>query len=284
MFGAFKFNKSEWLTSGFHLVILVFAVQDESGRLWPYALGAVAIVSFFAWILAYRRYRYIHDLPTSKVASAAQGYVELFGRSERLDGEPLLSKLTGLPCCWYRYYIERKTSGDKWQYEDSGTSIAHFFLVDDTGRCVVSPEGAEVLSSRKQVWTEGNYRYTEWLLLSQGPLYAVGVTDKFPDLAALKRQLEKAGKAAAFWLVGRQQAVRSFRLEALSQGIPVYDEISKAVASLAAAVRFRRRMERAAIPVSRSIRRSAHSPPPIAPQLARERVWALRLVAPMAGS
>jgi hypothetical protein len=174
MFGAFKFNKSEWLTSGFHLVILVFAVQDESGRLWPYALGAVAIVSFFAWILAYRRYRYIHDLPTSKVASAAQGYVELFGRSERLDGEPLLSKLTGLPCCWFRYYIERKTSGDKWQYEDSGTSIAHFFLVDDTGRCVVSPDGAEVLSSRKQVWTEGNYRYTEWLLLSQGPLYAVG--------------------------------------------------------------------------------------------------------------
>ena len=103
--------------------------------------------------------------------------------------------------------------------------------------------------------------------------FPVGVTDKFPDLAALKRQLEKAGKAAAFWLVGRQQAVRSFRLEALSQGIPVYDEISKAVASLAAAVRFRRRMERAAIPVSRSIRRSAHSPPPIAPQLARERVW-----------
>jgi acyl-CoA synthetase (NDP forming) len=103
--------------------------------------------------------------------------------------------------------------------------------------------------------------------------FPVGVTDKFPDLAALKRKLEKAGKAAVFWLVGRQQAVRSFRLEALSQGIPVYDEISKAVASLAAAVRFRRRMERTRVPVSRSLKRSPLSPPPIPLELARERVW-----------
>lgn len=174
MVGAFSFNKSEWLTGGVHLVILLVAAQDESGRLWPYALGIMALISFFAWVAAYRRYRQIHDLPTSKVASAAQGYVELFGRSDRLDGEPLVSKLSGLPCCWFRYYIERKGANDKWQHEASGTSIAHFLLIDDSGRCVVSPDGAEVLSNRKQVWTEGNYRYTEWLLLPQGPLYAVG--------------------------------------------------------------------------------------------------------------
>ena len=174
MVGAFSLTRSEWLTSGFHLVILVFAFQDESGRLWPWALGVVSLVSFFAWILAYRRYRQIHDLPTSKVASAAQGYVELFGRSERLDGELVASKISGLPCCWYRYYIERKEQGGKWKQVDSGVSRAHFLLVDDTGRCVISPEGAEVLCSRKQVWTEGSYRYTEWLLLRQAPLYAVG--------------------------------------------------------------------------------------------------------------
>ena len=174
MIGAFSLTRSEWLTSAFHLVILLVAVQDESGRLWPFALALVAIVSFFAWVLAYRRYRQIHDLPTSRVASAAQGYVELFGRSERLPGQPLVSKLSGLPCCWFRYYIERKDSDDRWKEVDSGVSVAHFLLVDDTGRCVISPEGAEVLSSRKQVWTEGAYRYTEWLLLEQGPLYAIG--------------------------------------------------------------------------------------------------------------
>ncbi|HXV11259.1 MAG TPA: hypothetical protein VD839_10700 [Burkholderiales bacterium] len=174
MVGAFRVGRSEWLTSAFHLVILIVAFQDDSGRLWPFALALVAIVSFVAWVLAYRRYRQIHDLPTSKVASAAQGYVELFGRSERLAGEPLVSKLSGLPCCWFRYYIEQKESNDKWKEIDSGVSVAHFLLVDDTGRCVISPEGAEVLCSRKQVWTEGVYRYTEWLLLEQGPLYAIG--------------------------------------------------------------------------------------------------------------
>ncbi|HET7597715.1 MAG TPA: hypothetical protein VFK15_12355, partial [Burkholderiales bacterium] len=80
------------------------------------------------------------DNPTSKVASAAQGYVELFGRSELLDGSRLVSTRTGLPCCWYRYYIERRTSNDKWEYVDSGESQDHFLLVDDTGRCVISPE------------------------------------------------------------------------------------------------------------------------------------------------
>lgn len=38
-------------------------------------LFAVAAVSFFAWMANYRRYRQIHDLPTSRIASAAQGYV-----------------------------------------------------------------------------------------------------------------------------------------------------------------------------------------------------------------
>lgn len=174
MVGAYKFYTSDWLTGGIHFIIIVIAAQDDSGALWPYALAAMAAVSFFAWIAAFRRYRQIHDLPTSNVASAAQGYVELFGRSEPIPGGPLLSKLTGLTCCWFRYYVERKGSDDKWHYEDSGASIHHFLLVDDTGQCVISPDGAEVISNRKQTWTEGDYRYTEWLLLAKGLLYAIG--------------------------------------------------------------------------------------------------------------
>jgi len=174
MLGVLKHHASGWLTGGIHLIILVIAAQDDSGALWPYALAAMAGVSFFAWIAAFRRYRQIHDLPTSKVASAAQGYVELLGRSEPIPGEPLASKLTGLPCCWFRYYVERKGSDNKWHYEDSGTSVHHFLLVDDTGECVISPDAAEVISNRKQTWTEGDYRYTEWLLLPKGILYAIG--------------------------------------------------------------------------------------------------------------
>lgn len=195
MVGTFKFYTSEWLTGGIHLIIIVIAAQDDSGALWPYAIALMAAVSFFAWIAAYRRYRQIHDLPTSKVASAAQGYVELFGHSEPLPGEPVLSKLTGLPCCWFRYYIERETADNKWAYEDSGASLAHFLLVDDSGQCVISPEGAEVMSNRKQTWKQGHYRYTEWLLLPKGILYAIGEfstqggaqaeLDERPDVSAM---------------------------------------------------------------------------------------------------
>jgi hypothetical protein len=174
MAGAIGLHRSEWLTGSIHFVILAIAFQAEDAAVWPYALSAMSIVSFFAWMAAYRRYRHIHDLPTSKVASAAQGYVELVGRSERLPGSTLVSTRTGLPCCWYRYHIERRTSNDKWERVDSGESDEHFLLVDDTGQCVISPEGAEVLTDRKETWTQGDYRHTEWLLLPKSALYALG--------------------------------------------------------------------------------------------------------------
>src|SRR4051794_9943525 len=141
MTGAFRQYTANWLTGGLHLIIVMVAVQADSMRVWPFALAAMTTVSFCAWMANYRRYRQVDDVPTSKIASAAQGYVELLGKSVSMD-TPVLSPVSGLPCCWYRYRIERNTSGDKWQHEDSGESIAHFLLVDDTGQCIISPDGA----------------------------------------------------------------------------------------------------------------------------------------------
>ena len=166
--------RTGWLTGGLHLLILWIAVEAESSEVWPYALAAMAIVSFFAWMANYRRYRQIHDLPTSRVASAAQGYVELFGRSVPIPDSPVTAPLSGLPCCWYSYTVESKGSDNKWKHEDSGESIAHFLLVDDTGEAVVSPDGAEICYARSSTWTQGDRRYTEELLLPQGELYALG--------------------------------------------------------------------------------------------------------------
>lgn len=166
--------RTGWLTGGLHLVILWLAIEAESAEAWPYALAAMAAVSFFAWIANYRRYRHVHDVPTSKVASAAQGYVELFGRSEVIPDSPILAPLSGTRCCWYSYCLERRTSNDKWTTEDSGESVGHFLLVDDTGHCVISPDGAEILYPQRKTWREGDRRYTEELLLPGGLLYALG--------------------------------------------------------------------------------------------------------------
>jgi hypothetical protein len=166
--------RTGWLTGGLHLLILWMSFEAESADVWPFSLAGMAIVSFFAWMANYRRYRQIHDLPTSKVASAAQGYVELFGRSVPIPDSPILAPLSGLACCWYSYTIEEKGSDNKWKHVDSGESIAHFLLVDDTGQAVISPDGAEICYARSSSWTQGDRRYTEELLVPQGELYALG--------------------------------------------------------------------------------------------------------------
>jgi len=135
-----RMHQPGWLSGIIHVVILGVAIQAESAEVWPFALLAMSGVSFFAWIANYRRYRYIHDLPTSRVASAAQGYVELTGRGQPFGDIPLLGRLTQLPCLWYRYKIEQRTSRNKWQTVDSGESDDTFMLRDDTGVCVVDGE------------------------------------------------------------------------------------------------------------------------------------------------
>jgi hypothetical protein len=170
----FRFFTSEWLAGGLHLVIVVVTLHTVSAEAWPFSLAAMSVVSFVAWIVSYRRYRTTADLPTSNVASAAQGYVELFGRSAQTGESSLRSKLSGTPCCWYRFYIEEKTSHDKWSLVDSGISTDPFLLVDATGRCIVDPDGAEVICTQKKTWTQGTHRYTEWLLAPDSQLYAIG--------------------------------------------------------------------------------------------------------------
>lgn len=173
-FGKARMHGPWWFTGAAHFFIIIIAVKTETPAAWPWALLAMCGVSFFAWLGNYRRYRQIHDLPTSKVASAAQGYVELIGRGELADGTPVISRLGHKPCCWYRYEIEEQKSDNKWQTIDQGTSIAHFLLVDDSGACVISPEDAEVVTSNHHTWIEEPYRHTEWLLLPGEVLYALG--------------------------------------------------------------------------------------------------------------
>lgn len=174
MIGSSRLHQPGWLSGAFHFVIIAIAIQAESAEVWPFALLAMSVVSFVAWAANYRRYRQISDLPTSKVASAAQGYVELFGRAEMLPGVPVRSQLSNTNCCWYCFEVEEKTSDNKWHTVDSGKSVAHFALIDDTGLCVVSPDGAEVLTNDHKSWAQGDRRYNEWLLLPASILYAIG--------------------------------------------------------------------------------------------------------------
>src|SRR5690606_9806630 len=74
-------------------------------------LAAASAAALFFMVRNLRTARTIEDTPTSKIRSAAQGYVELSGTASS-TGETIAAPLSGTPCLWYRYTIER--------YERSG--------------------------------------------------------------------------------------------------------------------------------------------------------------------
>ncbi len=174
------------------------------------ALTVLACISVAAWILVTRRAEAMAVTPTSKVASAAQGYVEICGRAEQLDVTPTLSPYTGLPCVWYRYRVEQRDSNKRWVHVDSRCSDQCFRLVDESGACVVDPAGAEVLTSRAETWIRDGYRYTEQLLLAKDYLYAIGEFSSASG-ATLERDTRAAAAALlAEWKTDRPKLLSRF--------------------------------------------------------------------------
>ncbi|MGD8379839.1 MAG: GIDE domain-containing protein [Gammaproteobacteria bacterium] len=173
----------------------------DAGDFWFWTALAV-VVTLILFYLAFRflkRARIIEDTPTSKVRSAAQGYVELIGRGELMPGDPVLAPLTGKPCTWWSFSVEEKRttyrngrSETSWHTVESATSDELFFLVDETGHCIVDPDGAEVTPGASDTWyghtarptqgpasssgllASGRYRYTEKRMEPGAPLYGLG--------------------------------------------------------------------------------------------------------------
>jgi len=162
------------VTSGAQLLLLLVGFKLESRNGWLFTLSVIAAISIPAWLSALNRLRAIRDTPTSRIASAAQGYVELMGRGGQIKEAPLLSKFTALPCLWYRYTVERKDSDDKWEIIDRGESNDCFLLRDDTGECLVDPDRAEIITKHRDQWEKDGYQYTEWKFIDQDFLYVIG--------------------------------------------------------------------------------------------------------------
>ena len=164
----------QFITSGAQLLLLLVGAKLESRAGWLACVALMAAISLVAWLSTLRRRRAIADTPTSRIASAAQGYVELRGTGRPLDEPPLLSHLTSLPCLWYRYQVEEKSGSEKWHTVSSGESDVALILEDGSGRCLIDVDGAEILTRHKESWARDDRRYTEWKLLINDPLYALG--------------------------------------------------------------------------------------------------------------
>jgi hypothetical protein len=176
-----------------------FALDTDIPQARLSALGLTASIALLAWVGNTRRQRTIEDIPTSRIASAAQGYTELKGVAAQFPDSVLPAPLSQTPCVWYRYQIESRDVHGQWRVADHGTSDDSFLLRDDSGSCVIDPDGAEVTTSRKRVWTEGDGRYTEYLLLPGDSLYAIGEFRTLSEPAAAATLSQEVGELLAEW-------------------------------------------------------------------------------------
>ena len=213
MFLDFRESVADWTFALLYLTALFGGGWLDNSQGFLTGAALCALPAFAAWILSFRRLQAMSGTPTSRIVSAAQGYVELVGRGLSPPDFRVVSKLTGLPCVWFRYRIEERTSDNKWKHVESGRSTESFLLDDGTGVCLVDPEGAEVLPQRKDVWTQGAYRYTEWLILPDKKIYVIGA---FRTLGGHNLQLDEKqdmGELLAQWKRDQPKLIERFDLD-----------------------------------------------------------------------
>lgn len=195
------------------LGLIAFALHTDTAWGSLVALALLLATGLFGWLRSVQHARLILDTPTSRIASAAQGYVELRGRGQPLDGTPLLSPLNGLPVIWYRLTTMRKSSDGKWHHQDTIESDASFLLDDGSGRCAVDPEGAEMLVRRRDVVERGELRQIQWSLLRHDPIYVLG---DFITLGSIAPEFDTASQMRellAHWKANQPELLRRFDLD-----------------------------------------------------------------------
>lgn len=180
-----------------------------------FLLAMVGICGFVAW-RSWRVGRWLRRAAPGTAAGSETGLIHLEGRAEASPRGPIKAHVSGVPCCWCRWTVEEcvqsagggGSGGSRWQWRTvtSGQSDRPIVLVDATGRCAVSPSGADVFPTDRTVWfgsdrrplvpppSRGSpgdrsmasgtvvvmgtpahrYRYTEECLYPGDPLFVVG--------------------------------------------------------------------------------------------------------------
>ncbi len=216
----------------------------------PAAVGiAVAVLAAGSAFCSWRTWRHvsnirlIEDTPTAKIRSAPQGYVELEGMGKLMDGPPIIAKLSGLPCVWFRYKIEQQVkthhnghTQTRWEVIEKGESTETFWLQDDTGRVVVDPEGADVTPQHKDSWRSsssvggiahlpagvsnfftsnigsGAYRLTEERINPGERLYALGLLKSVSSYTSMPTVDEDVRELLKDWKKDQPMLLQRFDL------------------------------------------------------------------------
>lgn len=198
------------LTSAGYLVLLFEVLNFWQSIGGLVCLGLTAVVALVSWVLTYQRARAVADVATSRIGSAAQGYVELMGHASGGASELLRSPFSATECVWYRYRVYERDSDDDWCEVERGSSTATFELSDGSGACRVDPEHAELLGAHSREIIHGREKQAEEMLLRGSLIYVLG---EFRTLGSTDTALSASADVSALlgdWKKDRAELLRRF--------------------------------------------------------------------------
>lgn len=148
--------------------------------------GALAL-GYALWIRSLRHRNLIRATATSRIATAATGFVELNGVARPVDGETLRDPIQHIACLWYYVVTEERDWRDRWRWKtvSRDASSRHFVIEDDSGACTVATHEADIDRAHpdlviKERW---NRRHRIWRIEDGDPIYALGHIDHTASVA-----------------------------------------------------------------------------------------------------
>lgn len=184
--------------------------QDRQAHQLPMLFGVSALVAILAWAFNYKRLLAISEVPISTIASAAQGYVELFGKSRQRF--PMRSPIQGVACVWFRLWVYARDSNYMWRLQDYQVSEQVFELHDDSGVCLVDPKGADVYAAKRHVITQNGHRYIEDVLFADKSIYVLGDLDAGTQAHTEAEINREVGKLLTQWKQSKARLLQRFDL------------------------------------------------------------------------
>ncbi|MGB2831568.1 MAG: hypothetical protein WBC07_01350 [Methylotenera sp.] len=154
----------------------------SDSQAWSWLLSIALVFSFFAALFNYWRLLKITEAPTSTIASAAQGYIELQGVASTVKA--FKTPYHGIPCVWYRGWVYANRLDNPYSKKPIDSRLLEYLesdtvfqLKDETGTCIVNPKGAEIIFAQKRTFFKNEHRYVEEYLPAGKSLYVLGQLD-----------------------------------------------------------------------------------------------------------
>lgn len=145
-------------------------------------LGA-AVIGFTGYVMWRRNMRaaaLMEGTATSRVATAAKGYVELFGVARGAGEAPVSDPIQHQACLWFKVVTERH-NGKSWEVVHRESSTVPLALQDDSGSCLIVPGEANIDEEQDPDTTVrdgASRRYRIWRVADGDPLYALGFLER----------------------------------------------------------------------------------------------------------